>query len=79
MGGRVEQCEETADGFLVISPIEPGWKLGPTDVPDLQLGGAGSRAVPTYSFFGPEALPVRLSGRVHDEQRPNTTGLGASA
>ena len=64
-------AHESADGFLVIEPVSP-WVLGPTDSPDVQLGRTDGGAA--YSFFGSEALPVRLSGRVDDEH-PNTTGL----
>ena len=35
----------TPDGFLVIDPALPGWKLGPTDGPDVRIGD--------YAFFGP--------------------------
>ena len=41
----------TADGFLVI---EPSPLLGPTDSPDVQLGGNGGAA---FSFFAPWTYP----------------------
>lgn len=43
-------AKETADGFLVIEPNGAGWRLGPTDAPDLQLGGTGNGGA-TFSFI----------------------------
>ena len=34
-------AKETADGYLVLEPVDPGWKVGPADAPDVQLGGTG--------------------------------------
>jgi hypothetical protein len=31
-------AHEAADGFLVVEPMQPGWAVGPTDAPDVQLG-----------------------------------------
>ncbi len=42
----------TADGFLVFTPLEPGWKLGAPDSPDVQLGGRAE-----FAFFGPRTYP----------------------
>ena len=51
-------ARETADGFIVIEPVGAGWHLGPTDAPDVQLGGEtyGSGAV--FSFFAPWTYPT---------------------
>jgi hypothetical protein len=35
----------TSDGYLVVTPAAPGWRVGPTDAADLQLG--------EYLFYGP--------------------------
>jgi hypothetical protein len=50
-------AKETADGFLVVEPVDPGWKLGLGDGPDAQLGGTGYGGGATYSFFGPRLYP----------------------
>ena len=50
-------AKETADGFLVLEPVDPGWKLGLGDGPDAQLGGTGYGGGATYSFFGPRLYP----------------------
>jgi hypothetical protein len=45
----------TADGYLVVEAGRPGWRLGPTDSPDVQLGD-------TYAFFGPSLHRVGCPG-----------------
>jgi hypothetical protein len=44
-------ARESGDGFLVIEPIGDGWRLGPTDAPDVQLGGDAYGSGATFSFF----------------------------
>ena len=44
-------AHESADGFLVIEPFGFGWRLGPIDAPDLQLGGDTYGSGATFSFF----------------------------
>ena len=46
-------AHESADGYLVIDPVSP-WILGPTDSPDVQLGGNDGA---TFSFFAPWTYP----------------------
>jgi hypothetical protein len=46
-------ARENDDGFLVITPLAQGWHLGPTDAPDVQLGGTSGGGEPKFSFFGP--------------------------
>ena len=46
-------AHESADGYLVIEPVSP-WILGPTDSPDVQLGG---EAYAEFSFFAPWTYP----------------------
>jgi hypothetical protein len=50
-------ARRTADGFLVLTPIELGWVLGPTDAPEVQLGGAAYGSDAAFSFFGPSTYP----------------------
>lgn len=50
-------ARETPDGFLVLEPVDPSWKLGLGDGPDAQLGGTGYGGDATYSFFGPRLYP----------------------
>ncbi len=49
---------ETADGYLVITPAVSGWKLGPADTPELQLGGAFYGSGAAYTFWGPDIYPA---------------------
>ncbi len=49
-------ARQNAEGFLVITP-RPGWKLGPTDAPDVQLGGDAYGSDAAFSFFGPSTYP----------------------
>ncbi len=53
-------AKETADGYLVIEPSS-GWRLGPTDAPDVQLGDA-------FSFFGPATYRSGCEGEGHEPQ-----------
>lgn len=50
-------AKEDADGFLVIEPTGPAWTLGPTDAPDVQLGGESDGRGAPFSFFGPSTYP----------------------
>lgn len=49
-------AHESADGFLVIDPAD-SWNLGPTDAPDVQLGGSTYGSGAPFSFFGPKHYP----------------------
>jgi hypothetical protein len=51
-------AKETADGFLVVEPVDPGWHVGIGDGPDVQLGGNSYDRAATYSFFGPHRYPA---------------------
>jgi hypothetical protein len=46
-------AHESASGYLVME-TKPGWRLGPTDAPDVQLGGDAYGSDARYSFFGPK-------------------------
>ena len=60
-------AKETADGFLVIEPVNSSWKFGPTDTPELQLGGSGGNAPFSFSRSAyPGDCPVQ--SRVHTSQ-----------
>jgi hypothetical protein len=51
---------ETPDGYLVVRPAQPGWRLGPTDAPDVQLGES-------YAFFPPSIHRVGCPGVALDQ------------
>jgi hypothetical protein len=51
-------AKQTVDGFLVIEPTDPSWKLGPADAPDVQLGGDADGNGAALAFFGPAIYPA---------------------
>lgn len=51
-------AKETADGYLVLEPVDSGWQVSHGDGPDVQLGGTGYGGGATYSFFGPRFYPA---------------------
>lgn len=53
----VLNAKESADGFLVIEPADPSWKLSRADAPDAQLGGDAYGSAATFGFFGPPSYP----------------------
>ena len=65
------RAKETADGYLVITPANSGWKLGPADAPELQLGGTLYGSGAAYGFWGPEVYPTmcpEANGEARTEQ-----------
>ena len=69
-------AKETVDGFLVIEPTDPSWKLGWADAPDVQLGGDAYGSGAAFAFLRTRSLPVRLPGGRHNHA--NCAGLAAS-
>ena len=77
MGGvrRRAEREGTADGFSSSSPC-PGWRVGPTDAPDVALGGDRYGSGATFGFFGPRRYPCRSRRRA---TRPHPARLARHA
>ena len=51
-------AKESADGYLVVEPTDPSWQVGPTDAPDVQLGGDAYGSGASFAFFGPRTYPA---------------------
>ncbi len=51
-------AKESADGYLVIEPTDPSWKLSWADAPDMQLGGTVYGSGASFAFFGPGMYPA---------------------
>ena len=56
-------AKESADGYLVIEPTDPSWKLSWADAPDMQLGGSVYGSGASFAFFGPGLYPAGLPHR----------------
>ena len=62
-------AKESADGYLVIEPTDPSWKLSWADAPDMQLGGDAYGSGASFAFFGPGLYPAGCPAATETSRR----------